>query len=311
MHLFRSISEECADIIAKLSTSNNRVVAEHHSFSIEHRTVRDKLHASYKITSRLVARGKRAGPGWGVFQDGTLIRDTVTFGIAQSMADTRIGDTTNAIGLRGVLLSHRSTTGFAHRFNIYAEIIAGRKAIINPKERADLLTSGCLLEHFHAISFQLYNLARSKVANNLIIQIRERRSLGCGSICTFLLTDNDRCTAQIIARCDNAVFGQHQHRARALDILVDKVNTLYKVLTHINEQGHKLSLVDIICRQLAEMHFFSQQFIGNFTNIVDFCYRNNRITAEMRVYDNRLRIGVANDTQARATDKRVEFVFKL
>ena len=51
--------------------------------------------------------------------------------------------------------------------------------------------------------------------------------------------------------------------------------------------------------------------IGNFAQIVDLGDRNHRIAAQMRVDDNRLGVGVADDTQALIACKFVELVFKL
>ena len=108
------------------------------------------------------------------------------------------------------------------------------------------------------------------------------------------MADNHRGTAQVVACRDDAVFRQNQHRTGTLDFPVDQIDAVYKSFTHIYQQGHNLCLVDIVGRQLAEVHLLFKKFGGDFAEIIDFSHCHNRIAAEMGVYDNRLWVCVAN-----------------
>ena len=56
------------------------------------------------------------------------------------------------------------------------------------------------------------------------------------------------------------------------------------------------------------MHTLSQQFIGNFTQVVDFGYCHYSIPSQVGVDDDRLRIGVADDTQSLMSLEVTQFV---
>ncbi len=59
------------------------------------------------------------------------------------------------------------------------------------------------------------------------------------------------------------------------------------------------------------MHPFGQQLGSNVAYIVDFGNCNHSITAEVGIYDNRLRVGVAYHSDALTSHKPVEVVLEF
>ena len=59
------------------------------------------------------------------------------------------------------------------------------------------------------------------------------------------------------------------------------------------------------------MHATVQQFLGNLFQVVDLRHRHHRIAAQVRVHENRLRICIADHTDALMAGERVELIFEL
>ena len=59
------------------------------------------------------------------------------------------------------------------------------------------------------------------------------------------------------------------------------------------------------------MHLLGQQFLGDFLLVVDLRYSNHGIPAQMRIDDNRLRVGIADNTQSLVAVEGVQFVLEL
>ena len=126
----------------------------------------------------------------------------------------------------------------------------------------------------------------------------------------LFLTNHNGGTSQEVACCYDAVFRQDKHRARTLYLLIHLINTLYKGVAHIDEQGHQLGLVDVVGRHLAQVHALFQQFFGYLVQVVNLGYRYHRIAPQMGVDDDRLWVGITDDTQSLMSLKLVQFVLE-
>ena len=76
-------------------------------------------------------------------------------------------------------------------------------------------------------------------------------------------------------------------------------------------KGHYFGLVDIVGRQLAQMHLLLEQLGGNLAQIVDFGHCHHGISAQMRVDNDGLRVGVTDYSEALVAGKAVELVLKF
>ena len=63
-----------------------------------------------------------------------------------------------------------------------------------------------------------------------------------------------------------------------------------------DQQCDQLGLIDISAGEFAQMHVFGKQLVGEFLLVVDAGDRDNGEFAQMRIENNRLRVGVADDS---------------
>ena len=188
-------------------------------------------------------------------------------------------------------------------------IVAGGESIVYPQERAYLTACQGFLQHLDAISLQLDNLARTYVTQHLVVKVGETGRLAGDSIrldelvstngrqaMNLLLTNHDGGTSQEVTCGNDAVLCKNQYGAGTVNLLVYLINTLYKRVPHIDEQGYEFGLVDIVGRHLAEVHALLEQFVGDFAKVIDFGNSHYCIASQMGVDDDGLRISVANNT---------------
>lgn len=303
--------EERAHVVAKLRAAHDGVVAEHHALVFQEGLVGDELHAGHEVAVRLVAGGEASRPRGRVFQHGAAIGNAVALGIAHGHAHARVGDAAHKVGLGAVFLSHHAAVALARLLHVDALVGAGGKAIVHPEKRAHLLSLRGSLQHFHAIGAQAHNFAGPHIAHGVVVEVGKARRLARHGVGPLLATDDQRRATQEVAGGDDAVFGEHQHGARALDAPVHIVDALHKGVAHIDEQGHQLGLVERVGRLFAQVHALPEQLVGYLAQVIDLGHRHHRIPPQVRVDDDGLRVGVADAPQALRTAELVELVFEL
>ena len=311
MNLLGSILEECPHVILQLRAAYDRVIAEHHALVLQDSRVRNQFHLGHQCTTLLITRCKRTGPCRGVFQDGTLIGHPLTVGITQGHTDTRVRHATDAVNLRCVLLTHHLTVTLANSLYVDTVIVRSGESVVHPQERTDLLTLQRLLQHLHLVGCQEDNLTRTQVLHAMEVQIRETRRLTRYSVGPLFLADDNGGAAQEVTGGNQAFLRHDQHRARAIYLTVNQVNTFHERAPHINQQCYKLRLVDGVGRILTEVHPAVEQLLGNLFHIVDLGHGHYRETPQVRVHQNRLRIGITDHTDTLITRKRVELILEL
>ena len=234
----------------------------------------------------------------------------MTLSIADGHSHTAVGDTAYAVGLGIVFGSHHLATLFADILGVDAQIVAGREAIVNPQEAAYLLALEGPLHHLDAIGTKADNLTGTQVAHHLIVEVGHAGCLGRNAVGTLLLSDDDAGASQCVAGSNDAVFGEYQHRARTLYLLVNQVDAVGERIAHIDEQGDKLRLIDVVGTHLAEVHTLSQQLVGYLAHVVHLRHRHHGIAPQVRIDEDGLRIGVADDADARLSHKSVELALE-
>ena len=311
MDLLGAIFEEHAHIVAQLCASDDGIVAEDHPLAVEQRTVWNEFHFGHEITPALVARCEASGPGGCVLEHSALIRDAMSLGIAQCHAHAGVGNAAYAVGLHLILLAEDSAVSFPHFLHVDAIVVGSGESVVDPEEGAYLLMLGGGLQHLHALGSDFHYLARPHVAHRNEVEVREGRRLACSGPCPLFLSDNDGRTSEEVARGDDGIFGEHEHGAGALHLLIHLVDTVDEGGAHVDEQCHQLCGIDFIGRELTEVHPFGEQFVGYLANIVDFGHRDHRITSQVGVDNDGLRVGIADDAQSLVTMKGIEFIFEL
>ena len=166
-----------------------------------------------------------------------MIRHPLTFRISQGHTHAGVRYTTGAIHLRVILLPHLISTHKPDILHVLTLIARNRKSIIHPKERADLHPFIRFTHLLHTIGTQTDDLARAYKFLDLIIQVRKTARLTGRRISSVFLPDYDRRTPPLITGGDNTILRQEQHRARALYLIVNILNTLHEVLALCNQQS--------------------------------------------------------------------------
>ena len=166
-----------------------------------------------------------------------MIRHPLTFRISQGHTHAGVRYTTSAIHLRVILLPHLIATHKPDIFHVLSLIARNRESIIYPKERADLHPFIRFTHLLHTIGTQTDDLARAYKFLDLIIQVRKTAGLAGRRISPVLLPDYDRRTPPFVTGSDNTILRQEQHRARALYLIVNILNTLHEVLALCNQQS--------------------------------------------------------------------------
>ena len=281
MHLAGTIVEEGAHVVSQLCATYDGVVAEHHPLSGEDSPVGYEFHLGHESSARLVARCETPGPRGGVFQHCPLVGDAMSLSISYGHSHARVGHAANDVGLGVVFLAHNESVALAHVFHVHAKIVAGGESVIHPKEGANLFGVERFLQHLHAVGPQSDDFSRSEVVVDGIVKIGKTRRLAGGGIRPLFLSDDDRCAPVSVARSDDAVFGENEHGARALYLLIDDVDAVDERGSHIDEQCHEFGLVDFIGRHLAEVHPPFEQLLGNLSHIVDFRHGDHGVSSEM------------------------------
>ena len=111
------------------------------------------------------------------------------------------------------------------------------------------------------------------------VKVGETGGLAADGICSILLSYYYRGTTQEVTGSNNTVLSHNEHRAGTLTLTINEVDTFYEGTAHIDEQRHKLCLVDIVGRELTEVHTTLQQLISYLTEIVDLGNSHNSIAA--------------------------------
>ncbi len=311
MHFLRAIVEEGAHIVAQLRAAHDGVVTEHDALSLENGGIGDEFHARHQVAARLTTRGKRPRPCRRVLQNSTLVGNLFAVGIAHRHTHARIGNAADQVSLHlRVLLAHYASVLLAHRLGVDALIVAGRKTVVDPEERTDLTTAHGLLQHLDAVCTQPYDFPRPHIAQGLIVEVGKTRCLARCGIGTVALSEYDGCATEHVACGNDAVLRQYQHGARSFDFPVHPVDAVHERVAHIDKQCHEFRLVDGVGRHLAQVHTAGQQFVGNLPQVVDFSHRDHCIASQMRIDNDGLRVGIADNPHALTSLETVQLVFK-
>ena len=79
----------------------------------------------------------------------------------------------------------------------------------------------------------------------------------------------------------------------------------------MEQQRHEFGLVDIVGRHLTEVNVLRHHLFRYLSDVGYLRDRRYSIASQMRIDDNRLRIGVADDAYSRVTAEVFEFILEL
>ena len=130
-------------------------------------------------------------------------------------------------------------------------------------------------------------------------------ALGGHHIARLALAHHDGRAAEVVASGDDAVFGENDHRAGAFHLFVHILDAVHEVLALGDEEGHQLGGVGEAHAQLGEVLLVGEAVVDQLVDVVDFGHRTDGELAQVRVDDDGLRVGVADDADAEVALKLI------
>ena len=193
-------------------------------------------------------------------------------------------------------------TGFLH---IDAFVFGHGIAIINPQEGTNLLLRVGSQHLLHTVKGHFDDFARSHAVAGLIVEVDVAVALGCQHVAFPVLADDNRGAAVIVARGDDTILGEDEHRAGALHLIIYVLDAIHEILTLCDEQGDQLGGIGTAHAQLGKVLLAGQAVVDQLVHIVDLGHRGDGKLAKVRVDDDRLSIGVADDGDTVVADEFV------
>ena len=298
VYFAHTVVEQYAHVVAQLRAAHDAVVAEEHALAAQQVAVGNELHLGHQRAHLLIGGGEAAGPGGRVFRYGALVGLAHTGCIAECHAYATVGDATDAVDFGVVLGCHHPAVVEAHFLDIAPFVGGGGEAVVDPQEGAYLFVVLRGAELFDTVGTQAHNLAWSQETVDFVVQIGEGCALGGGGIGSVLLANHDGGAAPVVAGGDDAVFGEQQHGAGAVDVAEHVFDAFDKGAALNEQQGDKLGLVGLARRQFGEVHGLFEQLLGECVDVVDLGYGDDSEASEVGVDDQGLGIGVADDAYA-------------
>ena len=195
--------------------------------------------------------------------------------ITEGHTYSRVRDTTGAVYLGMVLLSHLVSCSIACIFYILAFVARVGETVVHPQEGTNLQFIVGLAHLLHAIGAETDNLARTYIVFNLITQVRETVRFACSCIGSILFTDHNRRASPLVTSRDDAIFGKNKHRTRTLDFAEHILDTINKVLTLYHQESDKFRLIGLRETHLREVHIRGQEILLEFLYIVYLSHGND------------------------------------
>ena len=158
-------------------------------------------------------------------------------------------------------------------------------------------------ELLHTVQRDLDDFAWSHIVASRVIEVDVAMALGGHCITLVVLADHDGCAAIVIAGRDETILGEDEHRAGTFHLIIYILDTVNEVLTLRDEQGDQFRGIGEAHAQLGEVLLVGEAMVDQLVNIVDFAHRDDGELAEVRVDDDGLRVGVADDADAYIADK--------
>ena len=215
------------------------------------------------------------------------------------MGDTGIRDTGNDVGLiqspLHVALCQVTAAGIAGVFHVHPLVGGRREAVVDPQECADPHFVKRLLYCLDAVRRHKTDLAGAKFLFKLIPEIEEREALKTDAVSAVFFADLDRCPAQAVTRSVDPLGCHDHHRHRPPDQLLRIPDPVLECIALIDQGSCQFRGIDISPAHFKEMGVSpGKELPHQFFVVVDLADRRDRIRAQMRADDQRLRLVIGN-----------------
>ena len=162
----------------------------------------------------------------------------------------------------------------------------------------------------HPVRSQPDDFSRTEEIRCFVTEVGESSAFGAYGHGIFFLSNDNRSPAPGITGCDDAVFGQDQHRAGTFYFPEYILDTFHEILPPYDQQAYEFGDVDLSAAELREIHSFVQESLAECFRIVDFRYGNQCESSQMGVDQHRLGICVTDHSDSGVPGEFPEFVFE-
>ena len=104
------------------------------------------------------------------------------------------------------------------------------ETVVNPEERANLHLVVRCEKLFDSVWCNLYNFARTNEAGCVVVEVQVAVAFGGNGVARAFATDDERSASVLVTCSDNSIGGENQHAAASLDVAVNILYAVGKVL---------------------------------------------------------------------------------
>ena len=238
-------------------------------------------------------------------------------GVANGVGNAGIRDTGHIVHIRkGALLfllpSHDLTVADTHDLHIFALVVGVGVAVVGPQEGADLHLVPGGRKLLHAVGGDFHDFAGAQLVDVLVAQLVVGKGLKGDTAAVGVLAHQNRQATHLVPGGDDAVGGQQQDGAGAVDDLLGIVNAVHQIV----------AAVDKGCRQLRGVHLTGghghklmagagEGLFHQLVGVVDPPYGGDGEQTQMRPDQQGLRVGIGDGADTGVALEFGKIRFKL
>ena len=302
----------------KLRAANYGVVHEQQLLAAYEPVDGQLLHLCHLVPYGLVVGHEGPRPGRRILYEGPCEGLAAAGRIAYGVGHSGVGNAGHVVhvGKRAAVylgLSHALAVVVAHKLHVYALVIGVRIAVVAPKEGADLHVLARRRQHFLGIRGEPYDLAGAQLAALVVAELAEREGLEGHAVRVFALSHVHRCAPQGVARRYELALVGHDYDAHgALNAGLGVLDTGHEIRLAVYERGDELRDVYPSGAHYSELVvILSEYLFYKLFRVVDDAYRHDGVYAELRPYEYRLRVCVANAAYAAGAVELIQIILEL
>ena len=319
MHFLCTVGIQEIHGFLELSAAHDGVIHKQKALVFDQLMHGDLLHSCHLGAVGLLLRCKATRPGRRILDIRTGEGHLGAVRIANGVRNTGIRHAADVIQRRSrigflVHFCHDLTVAVAHGFYVNALVDRGGITVIRPKEGAHFhLLAGRIILHNTVLGRKLHDLARAKLARDLIAQLLRRKRFKGYGIAVLSLAHDHRNTAHLIAcRQQMTVLLQDQDRASAVNDRLRKFNALGKAFLLVDQCGNQLNGVDSATRHSVKVSTRAAKIqIDQLFGVINNADGADRVRAVMRANEHGLGVCIADTADGRDARHLVENIFKL
>ena len=234
------------------------------------------LHFCNTVSVHLLCGCKASLPGRSVFNKGTGKRRGVFVCIAYSVGNTGIRHTAYVVQILRhtalfVIFSHYLAVAVTHKLNVHSLVAGGGVSVVRPKECAYLHFLARLGKSCHTVLGNFNYFAGSQLAYRFISQLLVCKGFKGRTVAAFVFANDHGSSAQLITGGDySAVILEYKQGKTAFDLVLNKLNALYKVFFSAYKRRRKVGRVyDTACHSVKMSVCFNKVFVYQLIGVIN------------------------------------------